>query len=60
MTKNYFRVCSSSLTVVEMKIKKTFRFHLTSFRMVIIKETTDNMCWKGCGETRPHSLLMGL
>jgi hypothetical protein len=27
-----------------------FRFHLTSVRIAITKNTTKNMCWQGCGE----------
>ena len=26
------------------------RYHLTLIRMVIIKKSTNNKCWRGCGE----------
>ena len=33
-----------------MQIKTTLRYHLTPVRMVMIKKSGDNRCWRGCGE----------
>ena len=43
---------SSSLVIRDMQIKTTLRYHLMPVRMVIIKKSGNNRCWRGCGERR--------
>jgi hypothetical protein len=50
MAKKHMKKCSPSLVIKEMEIKTTLRFHLTPVRIAIIKDTTNNMCRRGCGE----------
>ena len=42
--------CSTSVTIREMQIKTTVRYHPTAVRMAIIKKSTNNKCWRACGE----------
>jgi hypothetical protein len=42
--------CSPSLAIKEIQIKTTLKFDLTPVKIAIIKNTTNNSCWQGCGE----------
>ena len=42
----------TSLNIREIQIKTTMRYHLTLIRMTIVKHSTKNQGWRGCGEMR--------
>ena len=33
-----------------MQLKTTVKYHLTQLRMAVIKKSTNNKCWRPCGE----------
>ena len=50
MAKKHMKRCSTSLIISKTQIKATVRYHLIPIRMAIIKKSTNNKYWRGCGE----------
>ena len=50
MVKKYIKRGLTMLIIREMQIKTTMGYHLTLIKMAIIKKSTNNKCWRGCGE----------
>ena len=50
MANKHMKRCLTSLIIREMQIKATLRCHHMLIRMAAIQKSTNNKCWRECGE----------
>ena len=56
-TYKHMKICTATLIIREMQIKTIMRYHLAPVRIVTIKKSTNNKCWRGYGEV---GMLVGM
>ena len=59
MANRYRKMCLPSVTIKEIQIKSTIRYHFTPVRMTTIQETRDK-CWLGYRGQRILTALDGV
>ena len=61
MANRHMKRCSTSLVIRKMNIKTKVRYDFTPISMTIIKKTTNNKRWQGCGKKgNLGTLLVGI
>ena len=60
MANKHMKRCSASLIIREMQIKTTMKYYLMLLRLAVNKKSTNNKCWRRCGEESSLTLLVGM
>ena len=58
MTNKHMKTATSIISR-EMHIKTTMRYKLIPVRMTVIRKSTNNKYWRGCGEKGPSCIAGG-
>ena len=59
ITNKHMKRCLTALTIREMQIKTTMRYHFTQVRMAVIQKSTSNNAGEGVGKREPSYTVGG-
>jgi hypothetical protein len=60
LANRHIKRCSTLLIIRDMQIKTILRYHVTPVRMVIVKKSTNDKCWRGWRKGDPPTVSVGM